>query len=231
MRGLLMRSLVNIRKFLRQDGFPARFWLSLLATIWLILFIALLSVFDLTWASLGELLPVALWLILLVAEVMLLIVLVDRRRKGKQPPEDNEARAAFARSRERFRDLIVELWCCAENDEAPDGGRLRVLERWRERLERLEEPALLRAWVEATGLSSSDDEAWARRGAAHWLRRLESWGLTRFHPATVEINEKTLHSFHFFPLRGSGTAVVKSPSWSFNGEVLQKGNAVVEYRQ
>jgi hypothetical protein len=192
------------------------------------LFVAIFQAFELRLSGFWRLLPVAFWLMVLVADVALLILLVGRRRRGKQRPEDQEAREAFARSQERFCDLFVELWCCAEDEEAPDGGRWQVLERWRERLERLEEPALLRAWVEATGLSSPDDEAWARRSAAHWLRSLEFWGLTRYHPATVEINEQTLRRFHFHPRRGSGIAVVKSPSWSFNGVVVQKGHAVVE---
>ena len=216
-----------LRKFLPLHVLPTRLWIFLTVALWLMLFVAIFQAFELRLSGFWRLLPVAFWLMVLVADVALLILLVGRRRRGKQRPEDQEAREAFARAR---RGSAISSWSsgAAPRTKAPDGGRWQVLERWRERLERLEEPALLRAWVEATGLSSPDDEAWARRSAAHWLRSLEFWGLTRYHPATVEINEQTLRRFHFHPRRGSGIAVVKSPSWSFNGVVVQKGHAVVE---
>jgi hypothetical protein len=236
-----MKFTQRLRKLPLRRGSPTRFWFLLSAALWLMLVVAIFSSIGLSWAAFWNMLPVAFWLMLLVAECALLILLVDRRRQGKQRPEvmgrhqwgnqrpdDNQAREAFVRTQDRFCDLFVELWCCAEKDEVPDGGRWQVLERWRERLERLQEPVLLNAWVEATGLSSSHDDAWGRRGATHWLRNLESWGLTRYQPPKVEINEQTLRHFHVVPRGGSGTAVVTSPSWSVDGVVLEKGHAVVE---
>ena len=231
MSEIVMKLLRSVRKPLPISRAGTRFWLMVTVTLWLLLFVAIVRAFGLIEAGFWKLVPVAFWLVPIVAGGELLIWLRVRRRRGKQPPADREAREAFARSQEKLCDLYIDLWYCAEKEEGPDGGRWKTLERWRERLERLEEPALLRAWVAATGLSSPGDDAWTRRGAVRWLRTLESWGLTRDHPSTVEINEQSLRRFQFFPRRGSGIAVVESPSWSFNGVVLQKGHAVAKSGQ
>ena len=86
----------------------------------------------LTW-PLWSLLPLsfywlltAFWLALVVVEIVLLVYLAVYLsvpgRLGKRRLRDDEARNAFARSQDEFRDLFVELWYCAEDEEERSEG-------------------------------------------------------------------------------------------------------------
>jgi len=134
------------------------------------------------------------------------------------------AKEAFARARTQFSDLYGELWSAAELDDESEENRRAALGRWRERIERLADAALLAAWraVERA------DGAKARLAAQAWLRNLERWGLTRIHPPSIDVNEASLRQFHVFPHRSSGRAKVVQPCWAFEGAVLEKGHASLE---
>jgi hypothetical protein len=143
-------------------------------------------------------------------------------RSGNAASETPGAREAFRRQCREFRDIYGTIWRAAESDEETEDTRRRMLARWDDRIRRLGQPPLLGAWTRAT---AGAEEA-PQQAARQWIKALQAWGVRLDHPRVVQVNADALERFHVYPEAQSGTAEVKEPCWTFEGDVLQKGHAV-----
>ncbi|MGE5653143.1 MAG: hypothetical protein ACM3ZQ_02590 [Bacillota bacterium] len=157
---------------------------------------------------------------------------------GEQPPaqatQDERDLQEFQLVAARFEGLYTPLQMAVAG-KVPEARRFQILREWDGRIRRAEQSNLTVAWLDLLvrylgtidpASLSSPDPAPVLDVLKTWYKRLIQWGLKRDERERFLISEESLADYSLDGDCQIGqTAVIELPSWTFQGQLVERGLA------